>query len=101
MTTVMINDMYYLGLASYPEPYGVDSPDLRAFDSWADFAQILWAPTERVGCAVQYCPAGVTNTEGRDDPYFTACNYSPLGVIMGQLSNVHEPTGAPSVEFKP
>lgn len=100
--TRMINDKYYQGLASFPEPYGNDNPDLSNFALWGNFAQILWAATERVGCAVQYCPGGLANApDASAEPYFTVCNYGPYGNVVGQFSNVHAPTGAPSVVFLP
>ncbi|KAI1382986.1 CAP domain-containing protein [Hypoxylon trugodes] len=96
--TIMLNEVYKSGLQNYPQPYGVNNPDLSNFASWGNFAQILWAATTQVGCAVQYCPGGLQNAAGIP-PYFTVCNYSPAGNIVGQFSNVHAPLGQPSVEF--
>lgn len=58
--------------------YGLATPDMGAFESWGHFTQLIWKSTERLGCAVQYCPSGEM-VPGMD-AWYMVCNYGPQGV---------------------
>ena len=93
----MIGNLMYNGeINNYPQPYGVDNPDLSNFAAWGHYSQIVWAATTSVGCATQYCPNGLQGAPGVP-PYFTVCNYSPAGNFVGQFSQVKAPLGGPTV----
>lgn len=66
----------------YNEMQWYDWNDPRFSTATGHFTQVVWRATNALGCAVQVCPDGVTNTP------FTAgtlvvCRYSPPGNIVG------------------
>jgi len=101
---VMITDrMYNDEIMAYPQPWGVDSPDMSNFEEWGHFSQIVWDKTTSVGCATQVCPSLVNippctdPSEACIPPIFSVCNYSPAGNFAGEYSNVGAPLGQPVV----
>jgi hypothetical protein len=85
---MITNAMYNSEMPKFPGPYGSDNVDTSQFSAWGHFSQIVWADTQSVGCATQYCPGGVVNAGG-SSPYFTVCNYFPRGMcgcdLIGSL----------------
>lgn len=73
-------DMWYNGeLNNYrSDYYGQKSPDMSSFDSWGHYTQLIWKSTEKIGCAVQFCPAGKM-VDGMD-AWYMVCNYGPAGM---------------------
>jgi len=98
MVAGSITDMWYNGeINSYlPSYYGESTPDMSNFDAWGHFSQVVWAGSDTVGCASQYCAAN-TMFSGMAS-WFTVCNYGPAGNMGGEYgTNVLEPLGQPSV----
>lgn len=76
----VITELFYNGEMPYFNGlYGQANPSFTNFEHWGHFSQIVWKDTTTVGCAVQYCPGGLTNAGGNIPPYFTVCNYEPPG----------------------
>ncbi|XP_038155704.1 GLIPR1-like protein 1 [Cyprinodon tularosa] len=47
------------------------------------YTQVVWANSYKVGCAVQLCPNGIKNFDGREGAIFV-CNYAPSGNWFGK-----------------
>lgn len=74
----MITDgMYNNEMMLYPG-YGSE-PDMSSFEGWGHFSQIVWAGTTGVGCFTQHCTGGLSGVSSSVSPYFTVCNYYPVG----------------------
>ncbi|KAA8910929.1 CAP domain-containing protein [Sphaerosporella brunnea] len=57
------------------------------------FTQMVWAGTERVGCAIQWCPDGVKGA-WTEPSELVVCNYQPAGNVVGSYEeNVVRPCG--------
>nr|POE64895.1 putative pathogenesis-related protein [Quercus suber] len=97
----VITDLFYNGEVNlYEGLYGQATPDFTNFVHWGHFSQVVWKQTSVVGCAVQYCPAGLSNTGSNIAPYFTVCNYGPPGNYIGEFGdNVGDPMGLPSANW--
>lgn len=95
----MFNNLYYRGLQTYGGPFSDDLPDLRHYESWRDFAQMVWDETTEIGCMSMACSAGLDNKPDGVPPYFTVCNYRPRGNLLGEYHNVRPPTGPPTSLF--
>jgi hypothetical protein len=73
-------------------------PVISTLSQWGHFSQIVWKNTAAVGCYSYDCSAtGLKNTVGTILPYFTVCNYSPQGNIIGSFKtnvgvSLHRPT---------
>lgn len=74
---MITNAMYNNEMMLYPG-YGSE-PDMSNFEGWGHFSQIVWAGTTSVGCYTQQCTGGLSNVGPGVQPYFTVCNYFPVG----------------------
>jgi len=74
------SNMWYNGeLNKFPSrDYGKASPNMGNFGDWGHFSQVVWAGTERVGCASYLCPAGTISSL---PSWYTVCNYKPAGKL--------------------
>jgi hypothetical protein len=74
-----ITDMWHNGeVAAYPwGDAGKPNPDMSNFETWGHFSQVVWASTEQVGCATQFCEAGTIYDTMAS--WFTVCDYFPAG----------------------
>ncbi|KAK5937980.1 hypothetical protein PMZ80_009569 [Knufia obscura] len=89
---MITNQMYNDEMVLYPG-YGGE-PDMGNFERWGHFSQIVWKATTKVGCHTQYCPGGLAGVGSNVSPYFTVCNYQPVGNFGGQYAdNVLQPKG--------
>lgn len=79
---MITNQMYNDEMMLYPG-YGGE-PDMSNFERWGHFSQIVWKATTRVGCYTQYCPNGLAGVGSNVSPYFTVCNYQPVGKSLLQ-----------------
>lgn len=72
-------DMWYNGeINNFPEKgYGADTPDMKDFESWGHYTQVIWKDSTEIGCAVQWCPKGTM--VGDMDSWYMVCNYHPVG----------------------
>lgn len=93
---MITNLMYNNEIMDYP---GYDGePDMSNFEKWGHFSQIVWKETDRVGCYTQHCPNGLSNTGPDVSPYFTVCNYLPVGNMAGTYGeNVLKPLGKATI----
>ena len=95
---MITNAMYNDEIGYYPGYNG--EPSMNAFEKWGHFSQIVWKSTKEVGCATVYCPGGLANTGSNVSPYFTVCNYRPVGNVAGQYGgNVLQPKGMATVHL--
>ncbi|KAI1747252.1 CAP domain-containing protein [Xylaria castorea] len=79
-----------------PSYYGKNTPDMSNFESWGHLSQLVWAASNTVGCAVQFCPKGTAYDNL--DAWFTVCNYSPPGNVGGAYAkNINTPKGDAAV----
>ncbi|KAI0403884.1 CAP domain-containing protein [Xylaria palmicola] len=95
-------DMWYDGEFNnfLPSYYGQATPSMTEFESWGHLSQLVWAASNTVGCAVQFCPKGTAydNLES----WFTVCNYSPPGNVGGAYAkNIARPKGDAPVYTDP
>lgn len=74
---MITNQMYNDEIMFYPS-YGKE-PDMSKFEVWGHFSQIVWKDTTHVGCFTQYCSKGLGGVGSNVSPYFTVCNYKPVG----------------------
>jgi hypothetical protein len=74
-----ITDMWHNGeVRAYPwSDAGKDNPDMTNFETWGHFSQLVWATSEVVGCASQYCDPGTIYPDMGS--WFTVCDYYPPG----------------------
>jgi hypothetical protein len=73
-----ITNMWYNGeLNQYPSGGYGGNPDMSGFHDWGHYSQVVWAGTNKVGCATQYCPPGTMF--GGMGAWYTVCNYGPPG----------------------
>ncbi|KAK3372157.1 CAP domain-containing protein [Podospora didyma] len=94
-----IGDGWYNGeLHIFPsQDYGKPNPDMKDFEAWGHFSQMVWKGTQQIGCATQFCPKG-TNLSKAMDGWYTVCNYFPAGNMGGGYGeNVLPPLGQPTV----
>ncbi|KAJ9663876.1 hypothetical protein H2198_000636 [Neophaeococcomyces mojaviensis] len=95
---MITNQMYNDEIMFYPS-YGKE-PDMSKFEVWGHFSQIVWKDTTHVGCFTQYCSKGLGGVGSNVSPYFTVCNYKPVGNFGGQYAaNVLKPLGQPIVSL--
>lgn len=95
---MITNAMYNNEIGYYPG-YG-NEPDMGDFHRWGHFSQIVWKDTQEVGCATVHCPGGLANTGSGIMPYFTVCNYKPVGNMAGEYgANVLQPKGMATVQL--
>uniref|UniRef100_A0A8C6VTV5 Cysteine rich secretory protein LCCL domain containing 2 n=1 Tax=Nothobranchius furzeri TaxID=105023 RepID=A0A8C6VTV5_NOTFU len=59
------------------------------FVSFASFLQLVWATTNRVGCAVHTCPQMNVWGEIWENAVYLVCNYSPKGNWIGEAPYQH------------
>jgi hypothetical protein len=95
VTALITNEIYNAEIGFFPLLYGHAQPDMRDFESWGHFSQLVWKSTTSVGCATVDCSAtGLAHTGQGVAPWFTVCNYSPPGNFQGKYAaNVKEPRG--------
>ncbi|KAI9774850.1 MAG: hypothetical protein M1840_000066 [Geoglossum simile] len=77
--TKIVSDGWYNSEVDLYNQYGAASPDMSNFEAWGHFSQIVWKDTDRIGCATQQCPNGVSGAGNNVPPYFTVCNYRKTG----------------------
>jgi len=71
------NGWYNNELLDFPAgDYGKGSPDMSNFEKWGHYSQLVWAGSQKVGCATKFCPAGTLSGFGS---WYTVCNYFPAG----------------------
>lgn len=75
ITGMMYNDE----MEDYPG-YGQASPDMKHFDDWGHFSQIVWNGTTKVGCVTVVCQ-NLGNAASSEPLPFTVCNFSPAGKL--------------------
>lgn len=78
-----ITAAWYNGEVNSFNYYGQDNPG-GSLDSWGHFTQVVWATSNKVGCATQLCLAGTMYPNM--GAYFTVCNYSPEGNVGGEYA---------------
>nr|AEK06327.1 venom allergen-like protein [synthetic construct] len=60
------------------------NPHLEYSSGIGHFTQVVWADTNKIGCAVQDCSNGLSQGLGDDNWTFTVCNYDPAGNVDGE-----------------
>ncbi|RVX67528.1 hypothetical protein B0A52_08881 [Exophiala mesophila] len=87
----------YNGEVGFYTAYGSE-PNMDDFRKWGHFTQIVWKATTSVGCYTNDCSAtGLANAAGVL-PFFTVCNYSPPGNLVGAFAvNVGSSIGLPTL----
>ncbi|KEY73102.1 hypothetical protein S7711_04854 [Stachybotrys chartarum IBT 7711] len=91
-----VTNQWYNGEVMNWNFYGdANPPSDSSPQLWGHFTQVVWASTERVGCATVSCPAG---TVLGLPSWYTVCNYEPAGNFGGQYgTNVLAPRGDATV----
>lgn len=85
MGPLITDGFYNLEVNSYTY-YGVE-PDYLNLGQWGHFTQIVWKSTLNVGCYTYDCTArGLQGVGSNVPPFFTVCNYAPLGESIQRLS---------------
>ncbi|KAK4937904.1 hypothetical protein LTR10_021545 [Elasticomyces elasticus] len=98
MGEMLTEFMYNDEMASYT--YYGGEPNYNTLDDWGHFSQIVWKGSSSVGCYTANCTAtGLQNSNAGVQPFFTVCNYSPAGNVVGEFAaNIGEPLGQPVVD---
>lgn len=92
----MITNMMYNGEMGYYTLYGKE-PDMKLFEKWGHFSQIVWKATTKVGCATKLCQRLGKGPANQPSNY-TVCNYRGAGNMGGAYAkNVLKPRGDPTV----
>jgi hypothetical protein len=78
VAVLISNGMYNNEVGYFDGLYGQASPDMRFFEKWGHFSQIVWMKTIHVGCATVSCNE-LENVESKTAVPFTVCNYWPPG----------------------
>lgn len=84
----IITNMFY----NHEEPYfhgqyGKAKPDMKNFEHWGHFSQLVWKDSTSVGCHTTNCAGRRGKLKGVGNgvhPYFTVCNYHNRGNMGGQ-----------------
>nr|XP_020465458.1 cysteine-rich secretory protein LCCL domain-containing 2 [Monopterus albus] len=76
---------------TYPYPHECRPwcPDRCSGPMCTHYTQIVWATTNRMGCAVHVCPAMNVWGEIWENAVYLVCNYSPKGNWIGEAPYQH------------
>ncbi|XP_026786065.3 cysteine-rich secretory protein LCCL domain-containing 2 [Pangasianodon hypophthalmus] len=76
---------------TYPYPHECNPwcPDRCSGPMCTHYTQIVWATTNRVGCAVHVCPSINVWGETWENAVYLVCNYSPKGNWIGEAPYQH------------
>ncbi|KAM9460912.1 cysteine-rich secretory protein LCCL domain-containing 2 isoform 1-T2 [Clarias gariepinus] len=76
---------------TYPYPHECNPwcPDRCSGPMCTHYTQIVWATTNRVGCAVHMCPSMNVWGEIWENAVYLVCNYSPKGNWIGEAPYQH------------
>jgi len=73
--------MYNDEMENYAPYYGEATPGGDS-DSYGHFTQIVWKGSQSLGCYTQDCTQGLSGVQPGVEPYFTVCNYYPVGTYI-------------------
>uniref|UniRef100_W5UCF9 Cysteine-rich secretory protein LCCL domain-containing 2 n=1 Tax=Ictalurus punctatus TaxID=7998 RepID=W5UCF9_ICTPU len=76
---------------TYPYPHECNPwcPERCSGPMCTHYTQIVWATTNRVGCAVHVCPSMNVWGETWENAVYLVCNYSPKGNWIGEAPYQH------------
>ncbi|XP_076879413.1 cysteine-rich secretory protein LCCL domain-containing 2 [Brachyhypopomus gauderio] len=76
---------------TYPYPHECNPwcPDRCSGPMCTHYTQLVWATTNRVGCAVHVCPRMSVWGEIWENSVYLVCNYSPKGNWIGEAPYQH------------
>uniref|UniRef100_A0A3Q2DM17 Cysteine-rich secretory protein LCCL domain containing 2 n=1 Tax=Cyprinodon variegatus TaxID=28743 RepID=A0A3Q2DM17_CYPVA len=76
---------------TYPYPYECNPwcPERCSGPMCTHYTQLVWATTNRVGCAVHVCPRMNVWGETWENAVYLVCNYSPKGNWIGEAPYQH------------
>uniref|UniRef100_A0A672HC83 Cysteine-rich secretory protein LCCL domain containing 2 n=1 Tax=Salarias fasciatus TaxID=181472 RepID=A0A672HC83_SALFA len=76
---------------TYPYPHECNPwcPDRCSGPMCTHYTQLVWATTNRVGCAVHVCPRMNVWGEIWENAVYLVCNYSPKGNWIGEAPYQH------------
>ncbi|KAF4082815.1 hypothetical protein AMELA_G00132600 [Ameiurus melas] len=76
---------------TYPYPHECNPwcPERCSGPMCTHYTQIVWATTNRVGCAVHMCPSMNVWGETWENAVYLVCNYSPKGNWIGEAPYQH------------
>uniref|UniRef100_A0A3B5PPK3 Cysteine rich secretory protein LCCL domain containing 2 n=1 Tax=Xiphophorus maculatus TaxID=8083 RepID=A0A3B5PPK3_XIPMA len=73
----------------YPQECNPWCPDRCSGPMCTHYTQLVWATTNRVGCAVHVCPRMNVWGEIWENAVYLVCNYSPKGNWIGEAPYQH------------
>ncbi|OAL73435.1 hypothetical protein A7D00_1461 [Trichophyton violaceum] len=95
VASLLTQQMYNEEVVLFEGNYGNNNPS--NFHAWGHFTQMVWVGTTHVGCFTAHC-SNLGGQGSGGDAYYTVCNYSPPGNVLGQYAaNVKPPRGQPVV----
>ncbi|EGD91673.1 hypothetical protein H112_00779 [Trichophyton rubrum D6] len=95
VASLLTQQMYNEEVVLFDGNYGNNNPS--NFHAWGHFTQMVWVGTTHVGCFTAHC-SNLGGQGSGGDAYYTVCNYSPPGNVLGQYAaNVKPPRGQPVV----
>ncbi|XP_037551741.1 cysteine-rich secretory protein LCCL domain-containing 2 [Nematolebias whitei] len=84
---------WYDEVKDYTYPYAHECnpwcPERCSGPMCTHYTQLVWATTNRVGCAVHVCPAMNVWGEVWENAVYLVCNYSPKGNWIGEAPYKH------------
>ncbi|EGD98303.1 hypothetical protein TESG_05682 [Trichophyton tonsurans CBS 112818] len=95
VASLLTEQMYNEEVILFEGNYGNNNPS--NFHAWGHFTQMVWMSTTHYACYTAHC-SNLGGQGSGGDAYYTVCNYSPPGNVLGQYAaNVKPPRGQPVV----